>query len=84
AFKIGEQAADPLKMYLEDIFVTGASLAGLPAISIPCGFTKPEDGETEMPVGMQLIAGRFKEDLLMRVGYNYEKETEWNKRKPVI
>jgi len=84
AFKIGEQSADPLKMYLEDIFVTGASLAGLPAISVPCGFTKPEDGEIEMPVGMQLIAGRFKEGLLMRIGYNYESETKWHKKKPNI
>ncbi len=78
AFKIGEQSDDPLKMYLEDIFVTGASLAGLPAISVPCGF---DDG---LPVGMQLIGKRFDEEMLFRVGHNYEKATEWHKKKPVL
>jgi len=78
AFKIGEQSSDPLKMYLEDIFVTGASLAGLPAISIPCGFDK------NMPVGLQLIGKRFDEAMLFRVGHNYEKATEWHLKKPKI
>jgi len=66
AFKIGEQSQDPLKMYLEDIFVTGASLAGLPAISIPCGF------DNNMPVGMQLISGKFKEENLFNIGNIYQ------------
>ncbi|MDP2736479.1 MAG: amidase family protein, partial [bacterium] len=78
AFKIGEQSSDPLKMYLEDIFVTGASLAGLPAISIPCGFDK------NMPVGMQLIGKRFDEAMLFRIGHNYEKATEWHLKKAKI
>lgn len=78
AFKIGEQASDPLKMYLEDIFVTGASLAGLPAMSVPCGF------DQDMPVGMQLIGKRFDEATLFKVGYNYEQATEWHKQKPKI
>ena len=78
AFKIGEQSSDPLKMYLEDIFVTGASLAGLPAISIPCGFDK------NMPVGLQLIGKRFDEAMLFRVGHNYEKATEWHLKKAKI
>jgi aspartyl-tRNA(Asn)/glutamyl-tRNA(Gln) amidotransferase subunit A len=78
AFKIGEQSSDPLKMYLEDIFVTGASLAGLPAISIPCGFDK------SMPVGLQLIGKRFDEAMLLRVGHNYEKATEWHLKKAKI
>jgi len=78
AFKIGEQSNDPLKMYLEDIFVTGASLAGLPAISIPCGFDK------NMPVGLQLIGKRFDEAMLFRVGASYEKATEWHKQKAKI
>ncbi len=63
AFKIGAQLDDPLTMYLEDIFVSGASLAGLPAISIPAGLVKTENGK-EMPVGAQLIAPRLKEGLL--------------------
>ncbi len=78
AFKIGEQSGDPLKMYLEDIFVTGASLAGLPAISIPCGFSRG------MPVGLQLIGRHFDEDLLFKIGDSYEQATEWHLKKPEI
>lgn len=78
AFKIGEKSSDPLQMYLEDIFVTGASLAGLPAISIPCGFSNG------LPVGMQLIGKRFDEKTLFRVGHNYQQATEWHKQKPSI
>ena len=66
AFKINAKQ-DPLKMYLEDIFVTGASLAGLPAISIPCGF------DHKLPVGLQLIGKRFDEAILLRLGYNFQK-----------
>ncbi|MDD5294938.1 MAG: amidase, partial [Patescibacteria group bacterium] len=76
AFRIGEQSDDPLKMYLEDIFVTGASLAGLPAVSIPCGFS------SGLPVGMQLIGKRFDEGMLFRIGNAYEKATEWDGKKP--
>ena len=65
AFKIGEQAEDPLAMYLEDIFVTGASLAGLPAISVPAGDVSVED-DKKMPVGLQLIAPRLKESLILK------------------
>ncbi|MDD3711480.1 MAG: Asp-tRNA(Asn)/Glu-tRNA(Gln) amidotransferase subunit GatA [Patescibacteria group bacterium] len=76
AFKIGSQINDPLKMYLEDIFLTGPSLAGLPAISIPAGFSK------KMPFGLQIIANKFKEDLLLNVSYNFQKETDWHKKTP--
>ena len=76
AFKIGDQSADPLKMYLEDIFVTGASLAGLPALSIPCGFSEG------MPIGLQLIGGRFQEDKILEVAQAYQNNTEWHKQKP--
>ena len=77
AFKIGEQSDDPLKMYLEDIFMAGASLAGLPAISIPCGF------DNGLPVGMQLIGKRFDEATLFRVGQGYEEATNWHEQKPL-
>jgi len=73
AFKIGEQSDDPLKMYLEDIFVTTASLAGLPAISIPCGFSKG------LPVGMQLISARFNESNIFRAASSYQQKTDWHK-----
>ncbi|MCK5416153.1 Asp-tRNA(Asn)/Glu-tRNA(Gln) amidotransferase subunit GatA [Candidatus Parcubacteria bacterium] len=64
AFKIGQQVDDPLKMYLEDIFLSPASLAGLPAISIPMGEVK------EMPVGVQIIGKRLDEKILFRIGSN--------------
>lgn len=66
AFKIGGQIHDPLAMYLEDIFVTGASLSGLPAISVPAGRVKTDDGQL-MPIGAQLIAPRLEEALLLKV-----------------
>ena len=78
AFKIGDQDKDPLKMYLEDIFVSPASLAGLPAISIPCGF------KDDMPVGMQLISKRFNEQILFQVGASFEANTQWHAKKPDI
>lgn len=76
AFKIGEKATDPVKMYLEDIFLSGASLAGLPAMSVPAGFS-PEN----LPIGMQLIGKRFNEDMLFRIAAGYEKMTDWSKKK---
>jgi aspartyl-tRNA(Asn)/glutamyl-tRNA(Gln) amidotransferase subunit A len=68
AFKIGEKTNDPLAMYLSDIFTITQSLAGLPAISIPCG--KNSEG---MPVGMQLVANHFQESLLLNAAYHFEK-----------
>ncbi|MFH1030551.1 MAG: Asp-tRNA(Asn)/Glu-tRNA(Gln) amidotransferase subunit GatA [bacterium] len=67
AFKIGEQVDDPIKMYLEDVFLATASLAGLPAISIPCGKVG------KLPVGMQIIGKRMGECAILRVGYQFEK-----------
>jgi aspartyl-tRNA(Asn)/glutamyl-tRNA(Gln) amidotransferase subunit A len=63
-------------MYLEDIFLTGVSLAGLPAISIPSGFSN------DLPFGLQIIADKFKEDLLLRVAHNFQKETSWHQKLP--
>ncbi|MDD5031486.1 MAG: Asp-tRNA(Asn)/Glu-tRNA(Gln) amidotransferase subunit GatA [Patescibacteria group bacterium] len=71
AFKIGENSDDPLKMYLEDIFQEGASLAGLPAISVPCGFS------SGLPVGLQLIGKRFDEEMIFRIASAYEKMAGW-------
>ena len=75
AFKIGEQSNDPLKMYLEDIFVTGASLAGLPAISIPAGFSE------EMPVGLQLIGARFGEEKIVEIAKVFQENTDYHSKK---
>ncbi len=79
AFKIGEKIADPLKMYLSDIYTISANLAGIPAISIPCGFTKKG-----LPVGLQILAKPFNEEMLFRVAYTYEQNTPWHKMKPKI
>jgi aspartyl-tRNA(Asn)/glutamyl-tRNA(Gln) amidotransferase subunit A len=76
AFKLGENDQDPLKMYLEDVFMAGASLAGLPAISIPAGFY---DG---LPIGMQLIGKRFDEQGLLTIAHNFQKLTNFHKQKP--
>ncbi|MCX5715663.1 MAG: amidase, partial [Candidatus Omnitrophica bacterium] len=79
AFKIGERAEDPLRMYLSDIFTIPVNLAGIPAISVPCGFTS-----ANLPVGLQIMAEPFAEDVIFRVAYTYEQNTEWHKRKPKL
>lgn len=79
AFKIGEKADDPLKMYLSDIYTIAANLAGVPAISIPCGFD-----EKKLPIGLQILSPAFSEDKLLRIARMYERETSWHKEKPVI
>lgn len=79
AFRIGEKADDPLQMYLSDIFTISVNLAGVPGISIPCGFTR----ET-LPIGLQLIGKHFSEETILRVAYAYEQSTDWHKRKPLL
>ncbi|MDD5431794.1 MAG: Asp-tRNA(Asn)/Glu-tRNA(Gln) amidotransferase subunit GatA [Candidatus Omnitrophica bacterium] len=79
AFKIGEKMEDPLKMYLSDIYTISANLAGIPAISVPCGFTK-----NNLPVGLQILGKAFDEEMLLRVGFNYEQSASWYKQKPKL
>jgi len=79
AFRIGEKTDDPLKMYLSDIYTISVNLAGIPAISIPCGFTKKG-----LPVGLQLLSKHFNESALFRLAYTYEQNTEWHKIKPKL
>lgn len=76
AFKIGEKAADPLQMYLADIFTISVNLAGVPGISIPCGYTSGN-----LPVGLQLIGRHFDEERLLQAAHAYEQATEWHRRK---
>jgi aspartyl-tRNA(Asn)/glutamyl-tRNA(Gln) amidotransferase subunit A len=77
-FKIGEKADDPLQMYLSDIFLCPINLAGVPSLNVPCGFVG------ELPVGLQIIGPHFKEELLYQVGSQYEKETEFYKKRPQL
>ncbi|MBI4528083.1 MAG: Asp-tRNA(Asn)/Glu-tRNA(Gln) amidotransferase subunit GatA [Deltaproteobacteria bacterium] len=77
AFKLAEKTKDPLQMYLSDIFTISVNLAGLPGLSLPCGF----DAEG-LPIGLQIIGKHFDESTILRLGFAYEQATEWHKRKP--
>ncbi len=79
AFKIGEKTNDPIAMYLSDIFTIPANLAGIPAISVPCGFSS-----TGLPIGLQLMANVFNEEALFRSAYTLEQELEIYKKKPKL
>jgi aspartyl-tRNA(Asn)/glutamyl-tRNA(Gln) amidotransferase subunit A len=76
AFKIGEKSADPLQMYLSDIFTISVNLAGIPGISIPCGFTG-----ANLPIGLQILGKHFDEEAVLRAAYAYEQATEWHKKR---
>jgi len=79
AFKLGEKSENPLQMYLSDIYTISINLAGLPAISVPCGFSK-----SGLPIGLQLIGRAFEEETLLRAAHAYEQSTQWHLRKPVV
>jgi aspartyl-tRNA(Asn)/glutamyl-tRNA(Gln) amidotransferase subunit A len=79
AFRIGEKTQDPLQMYLSDIFTISVNLAGIPAISLPCGFSK-----AGLPIGMQILGRPFDEETILRAAYAYEQATDWHKRKPSL
>ena len=77
AFRMGEKLENPLAMYLSDVYTISANLAGVPAISVPCGFSK-----AGLPIGLQITAKAFDEEMLFRTAYNYEQSTPWHKMKP--
>jgi aspartyl-tRNA(Asn)/glutamyl-tRNA(Gln) amidotransferase subunit A len=77
AFKLGEKVDDPLTMYLSDIFTLSANLAGIPGMSVPCGFSP--DG---LPIGLQIMASHFNEEMVLRVAHGFERATDFHKRKP--
>jgi aspartyl-tRNA(Asn)/glutamyl-tRNA(Gln) amidotransferase subunit A len=79
AFPIGERSADPLAMYLADVYTISANLAGLPGLSIPCG-----NSTAGLPIGLQLLAPPFAEEKLLRVARLYERATEWHRRRPAL
>jgi aspartyl-tRNA(Asn)/glutamyl-tRNA(Gln) amidotransferase subunit A len=76
AFRLGEKTDDPLTMYLSDIFTISANLAGIPGISLPCGFT-----QAGLPIGLQLLGKPFDEETLLQLAFAYEQATDWHKRK---
>ncbi len=77
AFRMGERTADPVQMYLCDIYTIAVNLAGLPGMSIPCGF-----GDGELPVGLQIIGNYFEEARMLRVAHQYQLATDWHRRVP--
>jgi aspartyl-tRNA(Asn)/glutamyl-tRNA(Gln) amidotransferase subunit A len=80
AFKVGEKSDDPLQMYLSDIFTISCNLAGIPGISVPCGFTK----NPKLPIGLQLLGKPFGEESLLKIAHAYEQATPWHKEKAAI
>ena len=79
AFKIGEKVDDPLTMYLSDIFTLSANLAGIPGMSLPCGFSS-----TSLPVGLQLMGNHFNEEAIFKVAYNFEQATDFHEKRPKL
>lgn len=79
AFRLGEKVDDPLQMYLSDVYTVTVNLAGLPGLSLPCGF----DG-SRLPVGLQIIGPAFEEARLLRVGHAYQQATDWHLRAPTL
>jgi aspartyl-tRNA(Asn)/glutamyl-tRNA(Gln) amidotransferase subunit A len=76
AFELGAKTSDPITMYLNDIYTIGANLAGLPAVSVPCGFV------AGLPVGLQIIGPVFSEAKLLNAAHGYQKETSWHRKIP--
>ncbi len=78
-FKIGEKTEDPLSMYLSDIFTISCNLAGIPGISIPCGFSS-----RRLPIGLQILGPRLDEATILKTAYAYEQATDWHKERPSL
>ncbi|MFY9941929.1 MAG: amidase family protein, partial [Desulfobacterales bacterium] len=79
AFKIGEKIDDPLTLYLSDMFTLSANLAGIPGMSVPCGFSA-----AGLPIGLQLLGPHFSEGRLFRVAYNFEQASDFHRRRPPL
>jgi aspartyl-tRNA(Asn)/glutamyl-tRNA(Gln) amidotransferase subunit A len=78
AFRLGEKVDDPLQMYLSDVFTLPASLAGIPGISVPCGFTSKN-----LPIGLQILGPHFREELILRIAYQFEQATAFHLQRAV-
>jgi aspartyl-tRNA(Asn)/glutamyl-tRNA(Gln) amidotransferase subunit A len=83
AFPLGERRADPLRMYLADVFTIAANLAGICGLSLPCGFAQAEGG-TELPIGLQLLGKPLDEERILRIAHGYEQSTPWHKKRPLL
>ena len=79
AFTSGEKIDDPLTMYLSDIFTLSANLAGIPGLSVPCGFSKES-----LPIGLQIVGKHFNEEKLLQIAYTFEQATDFHNKKPAL
>jgi aspartyl-tRNA(Asn)/glutamyl-tRNA(Gln) amidotransferase subunit A len=79
AFKAGEKTSDPLSMYLSDLMTIPVNLAGLPGLSLPCGFD-----EQGLPIGLQIIGNVLREDQVLQAAYAYEQATDWHQKRPSL
>jgi aspartyl-tRNA(Asn)/glutamyl-tRNA(Gln) amidotransferase subunit A len=84
AFRLGEKIDDPLQMYLSDVYTLPASLAGIAAISVPCGLTPPRGERPELPVGLQILAPAFAEERLFTVASAWEALSPVRERRPPV
>lgn len=84
AQKIGKAADDPIFGYLSDELINPSSVAGLPGISVPCGFTTASEGKTKLPVGLQIVGNYFCEDQVFRAAFAYQSATKWHEERPKI
>mgnify|MGYP006243542167 FL=1 len=79
AFQFGEKSEDPISMYLSDVYTISTNLAGLPGISVPCGFS-----ESGLPIGMQLIGKAFEESMLLSIAQDFDQAHEFGRRAPIL
>ena len=80
AFRIGEKSDDPLQMYLSDVFTISCNLAGIPGLSLTCGFTR----SPKLPIGLQLLGKPFGEETLFQIAHAYEQATPWHTDRPPL
>lgn len=83
AYQLGQHTADPLKMYLADIFTVPANLAGICGVSLPCGFVQSEEG-ARLPIGLQLLGNTLDEARLLQIAHAYEQSTVWHKQRSPV
>ena len=84
AFRVGAHANDPVAMYLEDAFMDGAVMAGIPALSVQCGFSAPKGDTPALPIGLQLMGPQWGEATLLSAAHAYQCATDWHTRKPAL
>ena len=77
AFALGAKSADPVAMYLADIYTIAVNLAGIPALSLPCGFSK-----AGLPIGLQIMGNYFADELILGLGDAYQRDSDWHQQEP--